>query len=54
LCISEYDADGNCVYYETQEGVQYDYRNVVITIDEIAEKFGIPVNRLKIQFAKNI
>jgi YD repeat-containing protein len=54
LCIREYDENGNCVYYETQEGVQFDYRNVVVTIDEIAEKFGIPANLLKIQFAKNI
>ena len=54
LCIKEYDENGNCVYYETQEGVQFDNRNVVVTIDEIAEKFGIPANLLKIQFTKNI
>lgn len=54
VCIREYDENGNYVYYETQEGVWFDYRNVVVTIDEIAEKFGIPANLLKIQFAKNI
>jgi hypothetical protein len=48
---SEYDATGNEMYYETSNGQIIDNRPKVaeLTMEEIAVKFGIPVNQLKIK-----
>jgi hypothetical protein len=50
-CKREYDADGNLVYWETPDGIELDNRakTVELTLDEIAAKFGIPVESLKIK-----
>jgi len=46
----EYDADVNLVYMETQDGIKLDNRpKTEITLDEITNKFGIPVSQLKIK-----
>jgi len=47
----EYDANGNQSYYEDSEGSISDNRNIklVLTMDEIAEKFGVDVKNLKIK-----
>jgi len=52
----EYDSKGLCVYFETSNGVVLDVRillprkeNVELTMDEIATKFGVDVNLLKIK-----
>ena len=47
----EFDADGNEIYYEDSKGLIMDNRpteDVIISMDEIAEKFGVDVNKLKI------
>jgi hypothetical protein len=47
----EYDSDGNQVYYEDSDGLIEDIRTkqVELTLDEIADKFGINVLQLKIK-----
>jgi hypothetical protein len=47
----EYDSDGNQVYYEDSDGLIEDIRpkQVELTLDEIADKFGINVLQLKIK-----
>jgi hypothetical protein len=46
----EYDSNGNEVYYESSNGKIIDHRpKVELTLDEIAAKFGINVNQLKIK-----
>jgi len=46
----EYNSDGNQIYSETSEGKIVDNRpKTEITMDQIAEKFGIPVLNLKIK-----
>jgi hypothetical protein len=47
----EYDSNGRCVYWESSDGVIMDARpkNVELTMDEIATKFGIDVNLLTIK-----
>ena len=47
----EYDYNGNKIYYENSDGTIYDIRpkTVELTMDEIAKKFGIDVNNLKIK-----
>jgi len=46
---AEYDSNGNLIYCEDSKGVLYDKRSVELTMDEIAKKFGIDVNLLKIK-----
>jgi predicted metal-dependent hydrolase len=45
----EYDEQGNRIYYEDIYGRIIDNRKVELTLDEIAEKFGINVEQLKIK-----
>ena len=47
----EFDSKGNCIYYETSKGDSLDLRlkTVELTMDDIAKKFGIDVNNLKIK-----
>jgi uncharacterized membrane protein len=47
----EYDSNGNLIYCENSNGTIVDKRpkTVELTIDEIAKKFGIDVNLLKIK-----
>jgi hypothetical protein len=47
----EFDSNGNRIYYENSNGVIIDARpkTVELTMDEIAKKFGIDVNLLKIK-----
>jgi len=51
---SEFDSNGNYIYYENSKGTIIDNRylepkTVELTMDEIAKKFGIDVNNLKIK-----
>lgn len=48
---SEYDKDGNKVYYEASIGTIRDNRpnKTEVTMNEVAEKFGIPVKDLRIK-----
>ena len=48
---SEYDSQGNEVYYENSNGTIIDRRpkDIVLTIDEIAQRLNIPVEQLKIK-----
>ena len=49
-CKSEYDANGNRIYYENSEGKINDKRpKTTLTLDEIAEKFGISLDKLQIK-----
>ena len=50
-CKYEYDLNGNEIYYEDSDGVIRDNRPKVIelTLEQIAEKFGIDVNNIKIK-----
>jgi hypothetical protein len=48
-CKREFDSNGNEIYYEDSKGVLRDNRSVELTMDEIAKKFGIDVNLLKIK-----
>jgi hypothetical protein len=50
-CKYEYDSNGNIIYYENSKGYILDERpkTVELTMDEIAKKFGIDVNNLKIK-----
>ncbi len=47
----EYDAHGNEIYFEDSNGYITDNRpkQVELSMDEIAQKFGIDVNQLKIK-----
>ena len=45
----EYDSNLNEIYHETNEGVILDKRVKELTLDQIAEKFGIEVSQLKIK-----
>ncbi len=42
---------GTVIYYENSDGIIVDNRNlkVELTLDEIANKFNIPVSQLKIK-----
>ena len=44
-----YDLNDNEIYFETEGGVVFDKRVTELTLDQIAEKFGIEVSRLKIK-----
>jgi hypothetical protein len=48
---SEYDSKGNEIYFETSNGSIIDNRpkDVELSLDEIATKFGIDVKNLKIK-----
>ena len=50
-CKHEFDSKGNCIYWEDSNGTIIDNRpkTVELTMDEIAKKFGIDVNNLKIK-----
>jgi hypothetical protein len=49
-CKREFDSNGNEIYYEDSKGrVLRDKRSVELTMDEIAKKFGIDINLLKIK-----
>jgi YD repeat-containing protein len=46
----EYDANGELIYSETKMGIIIDKRpKVELTLEEIATKFGVDVNQLKIK-----
>jgi len=47
---SQYDANGNQIYFETSTGFIIDNRpkQVELTMDEIATKFGVDVSLIKI------
>lgn len=45
---TQYDDNGNKIYYENSNGTIIDERVKTLTIDEIAKKFNIPVERLTI------
>lgn len=46
----EFDSKGNEVYYENSYGTIIDNRpKTELTLDEIAQKFGIPVSQLRIK-----
>ena len=47
----EHDANGNEIYYEDSDGVIRDNRpkQVELTLEQIADKFGINVSQLKIK-----
>jgi len=45
----EYDSNLNKIYHETNEGVILDKRVTELTLNQIAEKFGIEVSQLKIK-----
>ena len=48
----EYDANGNKIYYENSNGDTLDNRptpETILTMDEIAKKFNIPISQLKIK-----
>ena len=47
---TEYDSKGNRIYWEDSNGYKNDKRviELTLTLDLIAEKFGIEVSRLKI------
>ena len=44
---SEFDSKGNKIYYE--DSIGYWIKKTELTLDQIAEKFGIEVNQLKIK-----
>ena len=46
---SEFDSKGNMIYYENSTGYKSDKRVTELTLDQIAEKFGIEVSQLKIK-----
>ena len=47
---SEYDANGYTIYYENSNGKINDNRpKVTLTLDEVAAKFGISVDKLQIK-----
>jgi len=49
---NEYDSNGKQIYHENSSGIVVDNRPkpvMELTLDEIATKFNIPVNQLKIK-----
>ena len=46
---AEYDSKGNRTYCEDSKGHKSDKRVTELTLDQIAEKFGIEVSQLKIK-----
>jgi hypothetical protein len=48
---TEFESNGNLIYCEDSDGYILDLRpkTVELTMDEIAKKFGIDVNNLKIK-----
>ena len=46
---TEYDSKGNEIYREDSTGYKSDKRVIELTLDQIAEKFGIEVSQLKIK-----
>ena len=49
-CKYEFDANGIEIYYENSEGKINDKRpKTTLTLDEIAEKFGISLDKLQIK-----
>ena len=48
-CKHEYDKNGNQTYYENSNGLIKDKRSTELTLQEIADKFGINVKNLKIK-----
>ena len=46
---TEYDSKGNKIYWEDSNGYKSDKRVKELTLDQIAEKFGIEVSQLKIK-----
>ena len=46
---TEYDSKGNKIYWEDSNGYKSDKRVTELTLDQIAEKFGIEVSQLKIK-----
>ena len=47
----EYDSNGNLIYYENSNGriVDNHLKEVVLSMDEIAQRLNIPVSQLKIK-----
>ena len=47
----EYDSCGNEIYWENSQGIIVDKRpkDIVLTMDEIAQRLNIPVSQLKIK-----
>ena len=47
----EYDSNGNQIYYENSNGKIVDRRpkDIVLSMDEIAQRLNIPVSQLKIK-----
>ena len=47
----QYNTNGNKIYYETSYGRIIDNRpkEIIVSMDEIADKMGIPVSQLKIK-----
>lgn len=46
----EYDSKGNEIYYENSNGLVRDNRpKTELTLEEISEKFNIPLNKLRIK-----
>jgi len=50
-CKCEYDSNGKEIYWESSKGTIVDNRPKIVelTMDDIAKKFGIDVNNLKIK-----
>ena len=50
-CKRQYDTKRNQIYYESSIGIIIDDRpkQVELTLDDIAQKFGVDVNQLKIK-----
>ena len=46
---TEYDSKGNKIYCEDSDGYKNGKRVTELTLDQIAEKFGIEVSQLKIK-----
>ena len=49
LAKREYDENGKLIYYETSSGKILDKRTTELTLEQIADKFGVKVERLKIK-----
>ena len=47
----EWDSNGKVIYYETSHGTIIDNRpkEVILSMDEIAQRLNIPVSQLKIK-----
>jgi len=45
----EYDKEGNEIYYENSDGIIEDNRSTELTLQEIADKLGMDVKKLKIK-----